>query len=291
MTKPTYDHGTFSAQDDTDIFFQSWTSARPRALMVIAHGIGEHGGRYMNVVDTVHPLGIGVFASDHRGHGRSGGKRGHVTRFGLFIDDLRAMVELAEARVPGVPVILLGHSMGGLIALTYATAHPETIDYLVVSSPALGVSAPIPKIKEILGRKLSDLWPSLALASGLDATAISRDPHVVAAYKADPLVHDRVSARFFTELTGQMERTMADAEKLRVPVLVQSAGSDRLVNADSTERYYERIGSSDHTFHRYETYFHEIYNDLQKEVPLGDLAAWLEARLTRAGKGADPVAP
>lgn len=281
MSNVTYDSGTFTASDGTDIYYQSWSPQNPKALLVICHGLGEHGGRYGHVTDVVVPEGFAAFALDHRGHGRSGGKRGHIMSFDEYILDLLDFVNLAKAKVTAKKTFMLGHSLGGLIALTYALAYPDTLDGLCISSPALKLAMPVPKIKELLGNKLSDLWPSLALSSGLDANFVSRDPLEVKAYKDDPLVHDRVSTRFFTEFVKQMNKTAASAAGLKVPLLMQAAEEDHLVHPEGSLDFFEEVRMEDQTMHRYENYYHEIFNDLGRERPLEDLRSWLTARLSK----------
>ena len=279
MTQTTYNHGSFTSADDTDIYYQSWSAADARGLLVIAHGQGEHGGRYGHVLDAVAPLGLSVWALDHRGHGRSQGRRGHVMRFSEYVDDLKTFVELAKAREPVGKTFLLGHSMGGLIALAYAMTYPDAIDGVCVSSPALGLALEVPRLKAAVGRRLSDLWPSLTLGNGIDPGAVSRDPNEVRAYREDKLVHDRVSARFFTEFTGRMEHARTHASELKTPCLIQVAGDDKLVDAEASRKFYEGVGAGDRTFKEYEGYYHEIFNDLERERPLKDLGDWLAAHL------------
>jgi alpha-beta hydrolase superfamily lysophospholipase len=250
--------------------------------MVIAHGVGEHSGRYGNVIERVLPKGFSVWAPDHRGHGRSGGKRGHVLNFVQYLTDLRLTVELAKKDMPGgMPCFLLGHSMGGLIALYFAQHYPELIDGVVASSPCLGMVIEIPAVKKVLGSFMSYVWPGMTMGSGLDATKISRDENVVSAYENDPLVHDRVSARFFTELLAAIESVNQQASTLNVPVLLQVAGEDYLVNADSSKHFFEKLTLQDKTLHVYDDLYHEIYNapEDQKERVLDDLETWLEKRM------------
>ena len=250
--------------------------------MVIAHGLGEHSGRYGNVIERVLPRGFSVWVPDHRGHGQSGGRRGHILNFVQYLTGLRLMVELAKKDMPGkIPCFLLGHSMGGLIALDFAQRYPELIDGVVASSPCLGMVIEVPPVKKVLGSFMSYVWPGLIMGNELDATKISRDSDVVKAYENDPLVHDRVSARFFTELMAAMESVNQQASSLNVPVLMQVAGEDFLVNADASKDFFEKLTLQDKTLHVYDGVYHEIYNapEDQKEKVLEDLEAWLDKRL------------
>jgi alpha-beta hydrolase superfamily lysophospholipase len=274
--------GEFASSDGIKIFYRQYQAESERACMVIAHGVGEHSGRYGNVIERVLPKGFSVWAPDHRGHGQSGGKRGHVLNFVQYLTDLRLTVELAKKDMPGgMPCFLLGHSMGGLIALYFAQHYPELIDGVVASSPCLGMVIEIPAVKKVLGSFMSYVWPGMTMGSGLDATKISRDENVVSAYENDPLVHDRVSARFFTELLAAIESVNQQASTLNVPVLLQVAGEDYLVNADSSKHFFEKLTLQDKTLHVYDDLYHEIYNapEDQKERVLDDLETWLEKRM------------
>ena len=279
MADLKYATGTFTSSDNTDIYYQSWTPTPARALLVVAHGLGEHGGRYRHVVDAVAPLGLAVWALDHRGHGRSGGKRGHAMAFSEFTGDLRAFVDLAKAREPGKKAFLLGHSLGGLIALTYALVYPDTIAAVVASAPALKLAVEVPKLKAAVGNKLADLWPSLAMGSGLKAEHLSHDTNEVRMYREDPLVHARVTARFFTEFVRTMDQTRTHARDLAVPCLLQQGTGDQIVHPDGAREFFDGLAVADRKFLEYEGFYHEIYNEIQRERPLKDLADWLAPRV------------
>ena len=275
--------GEHVASDGLKLFYRHYQAELERARMVIAHGLGEHAGRYGNFIERVVPKGISVWAPDHRGHGRSGGNRGHVIKFEQYLTDLRATVDLARNDLPAaMSCFLLGHSLGGLIALAFALQHPDRIDGLVVSSPCLGMVIEVPPVKKALGSFMSRIWPGLTMGNELDAAHISRDPAVVSAYESDPLVHDRVSARFFTELMQALDAVNQQAFALKVPVLMQVAGEDFLVNAESSKLFFDGLTVEDKTLYVYEGMFHEIYNAPaeEKKRVLDDLEGWLAKRVT-----------
>ncbi len=274
--------GHLVGSDGIEIFYRQYRAESERARMVIAHGLGEHSGRYGNVIERLLPNGISVWVPDHRGHGQSGGKRGHVLNFVQYLTDLRLTVELAKKDMPGeMPCFLLGHSTGGLIALYFAQRYPELIDGVAASSPLLGMVIEVPAIKKILGSLMSYVWPGLIMGNELDATKISHDPDVVKAYQTDSQVHDSVSARFFTEMMAAMESVNQQASTMSVPVLMQVAGDDYVVNADSSKLFFEKLTLEDKTLHVYDGLYHEIYNapEDDKEKVLDDLEAWLEQRM------------
>ena len=274
--------GGFAGPDGVRIFYRHFPADSERARLVIAHGLGEHSGRYGNVVERLHPRGISIWVPDHRGHGQSDGKRGHVLNFMQYLIDLKSMIELARAgKSDNRKCFLLGHSMGGLIAIYYAQRFSELVDGVVASSPALGMAVKVPAAKKILGSFMSYLWPSLTMGNELDAGKISHDQNVVSAYQNDPMVHDRVSTRFFTELVAAMETVDQQFASLKVPILMQLAGDDHLVNARTARRFFEKLKTTDKTLHVYENLYHEIYNELegQREKVLTDLEDWLEERV------------
>ena len=271
--------GNFDTQDNLKIFYRKYQADPERARMVIAHGLGEHSGRYGNIVERLLPKGITIWALDHRGHGQSDGPKGHILSFDQYINDLQTMVELSKGGVPeGMKCILMGHSMGGLIALNFALQFPEMIDSVIVSSPVLGIKVEVPIIKRALGKAMSSIWPGMTLGNEVDASKISHDEEVVRAYENDPLVHDRVSARWFTEFLSAMEEVHRLCSKLEVPTLMQVAGDDDLVDADASKTFFENLTLDDKTLYLYDGLYHEIYNEPedQRAKVLSDLETWLE---------------
>jgi alpha-beta hydrolase superfamily lysophospholipase len=274
--------GSFTGCDGLAIFYRQYQAANERARLVIAHGLGEHSGRYGNVIKRLLPRDISIWALDHRGHGKSGGQRGHILNFEQYLLDLHLMVELAGKDLPeGRKIFLLGHSMGGLIALYFALQNPDSIDGVIASSPGLGIGVKVSAVKNILGKAMSFIWPGLSMSNELDATKISHDQEVTGAYQNDPLVHDRVSARWFTEFLAAMETVNQGASKIKVPVLMQVAGDDRLVNAQTSKLFFEKLTVTDKTLYLYDGLYHEVYNELEdsREKVLEDLENWLNNHL------------
>lgn len=272
-----------TAPDGISIYYRLWhEEPRSPASLVIAHGLGEHSGRYAHVAERLVSIGLSVWALDHRGHGQSDGKRGHILAFKQYVTDLKLLIETAISVSDGHKPFLLGHSMGGLIALTFALDYQNLIAGLILSSPALGVAVAVPAIKKLLGRIMSRVWPGLTMSNELDHTKISHDQTVVKAYHDDPLVHDRVSARWFTEFIAAMAATNQRAEQLRIPILMQIAGDDRLVDAQVSRNIFPRLGTSDKTIKVYDGLYHEIYNEVpeQRAGVLSDLDSWLTARIS-----------
>jgi alpha-beta hydrolase superfamily lysophospholipase len=250
--------------------------------MVIAHGLGEHSGRYAHVIDRMTKLGISVWALDHRGHGKSEGNRGHILSFDEYIFDLKQMVTIAREGMPtGAKLFLMGHSMGGCMALFFAQIHPKMINGVIASSPGLRPSMKVPAVKSAMGKCLSSIWPKFSFNTELESSHLSHDPAVVKAYDNDPLVHRTVSARWFTEFMAAMANTTHGAKNMNIPILMQVAGDDRLVNPLTAQQFFENIASKDKVLYLYEGLFHEIYNesDDKRRKVLNDLENWLACRV------------
>jgi acylglycerol lipase len=247
----------------------------PLAAVIIAHGAAEHCGRYEHVASRLNSGRFAVYAMDHRGHGRSGGRRANIGRFDWLIADLHTLIGRARQAYPGLPIFLVGHSMGGAIAFGYALAHPRQITALALSAPALSMGDLVPSWQVRLIQLLSTIAPNLGVLT-LPAAAVSRDPAVVKAYEEDPLVYRGAApARTLTEMAGAMRGFVQHAAELQMPVLIQHGTGDTLVPLVGNRRIYERMGSVDKTLRVYEGLYHEIFNEPEREQVLDDLVAWL----------------
>lgn len=274
-----HQEGTFSGYGGLALYHQCWQpEGNPRAVLAITHGHGEHSGRYGNVANWFVPRGYAIYAFDLRGHGRSAGARGYVERWDEFREDVAAFLALVREREPGRPLFLIGHSMGGLIALEYVLHYPQGLAGVIVSGPLLsrpGISPLLITLSKVLSR----LAPRLALKTGLDVTALSRDPAVVAAYVNDPLVHSFGTARLGTELAGAVAWTQAHAADLALPCLIVHGGSDRICPPEGSRIFFENVVLTDKERQVYEGYYHEVFNDVGKEQVLAAVEAWVRRHL------------
>ncbi len=257
------------------IHYQSWVPGVMRDVMVVAHGLGEHSGRYKNLVNHFVPKGVGIYALDHRGHGLSSGIRGHVQSFLNYRDDLAAFVNKVLEETGKKKIILVGHSMGGVVATSYSLRHPDKISRLILSSPGLQPHKLPSKLKETAAKVLARLMPTLLMANELDATQVSRDAEVVKAYVNDPLVHDRVSPKFYVEFLNETARLIREASRLSVPLLLLQAGQDRLVDPGTNKNFFSRVGSDRKQMKVYEDLYHELFNEPEKDQVFSDMEAWL----------------
>jgi len=273
------DGGEFLGVRGLHIRYRTWLpSGPPRGAVVIAHGFAEHGGRYAHVAARLVDEGLVVRAPDHRGHGRSDGKRTSVVRFDDYVDDLTTVIQQVREQWPSGRVILLGHSMGGLIALRLAVRQSALIDALVVSAPA-ACPRDVSRLTLTVGRVLSRLAPNTGVLR-LPLNRISRDPAVVTAYNDDPLVFATpIRARLGAEMLVAMGRVDAGLPALRIPLLVMQGTADGLVDPGCGPHVYERAGSTDKTLKMYDGLWHEIFNEPEQEHVLDDLVAWARGHL------------
>jgi alpha-beta hydrolase superfamily lysophospholipase len=260
------------------IYWQRWLpEAAPSALVVIAHGVSEHSDRYRHVGARLVAAGYAAYAIDHRGHGRSEGKRALVDRIDNAVADLDALVVLAAEQHPGVPVFLLGHSMGGAIALCYAIAHQDRLSGLLLSGPVAALEAAPPSTR-MLAAVLSALTPGLPLIE-IDAGAVSRDPAVVETYRSDPMVyHGKLPVRTVSELARAVSSFPTAVAAITIPTLLMYGTEDKLCPPQGSVMLSERIGSSDLTTKAYPGLYHEILNEPEQDEVLDDLCGWLRLR-------------
>lgn len=280
-----YQHrsGRFTAFDGKAIFYQVWASETTHGLLIIAHGVGEHSGRYGPLIRQLQGKGVSVYALDHRGHGQSEGKRGHIKAFSDYIKDLSDLVEISRQHHPQRPVILLGHSMGGVMALHYALEKPQAIQGLILSSAGLIPIIPASPCQQGLGKLLSMLAPSVLLSNGLDTEMLSHDPDMVKQYRNDPLVHDKVSVRWFTEFIRAGQNALERAESLQMPLFIMHGKSDAIVDYRGSVLIMERAQSVDKTLHLFEGLYHETMNETleQREQVLTAVEDWIIRQISR----------
>ncbi|MBU9165420.1 alpha/beta hydrolase [Burkholderia multivorans] len=284
-TAPAPHIGRLRTADGVELASYRWPAdaraAAPRATVALLHGLAEHAGRYAPLAARLNAAGIDLLAIDLRGHGRSPGKRAWVARFDEYLDDADALV--AEAARAPTPLFLMGHSMGGAIAALYAIerapARGRTLAGLVLSSPALAPGRDVPRWMLALSRVISRVWPTFP-AIRIDAALLSRDADVVAANRADPLVHHGpVPARTGAEILDAMARIERGRDTLRVPVLLYHGTADKLTEPDGSRTFGARVGSADRTLTLYEGGFHETMNDIERERVIDALIGWIDARV------------
>jgi alpha-beta hydrolase superfamily lysophospholipase len=273
--------GHFTGEEGTRLFYQSWApSASPQAVLLVVHGLAEHSGRYLNLVNEFVPAGFLVCAMDHRGHGYSEGRKCYVKRFNEYVQDLDTYVNILRGGYPDSKIFMVGHSLGGTIATAYAEVHQAKLAGLILSAPALKAGSSITKRDKLLARIASRLAPRAGVSS-LDTSSISKDPAVVEAYVGDPLVYTgKISARLGAEILDAIEKTIPPRlPTLKLPILIMQGTEDRLSNPEGSSMIFERVSSSDKTLKRYDGLFHEIFNEPERATVFADMRKWLAAHL------------
>lgn len=262
------------------IVYDVWTpDTAPRAVLVLSHGLGEYARRYDHVARRFGEAGLATYALDHRGHGRSGGKRVLVRDIHEYTHDFDTLVGIATREHHGLKCIVLGHSMGGGIVFAYGVERPDNYDLMVLSGPAVAAQDEVSPLLAAAAKVLGAIAPGLPVQE-LDVDAISRDPAVVAAYKNDPLVyHGKVPAGIGRALLQVGETMPQRAPALTAPLLVVHGEQDRLISVAGSRRLVECVGSSDVELKVYPGLYHEVFNEPEREQVLDDVVTWITARL------------
>ena len=282
----------FTAKDGENLAFYHWQSEQSshqpldkptaRGVVLIVHGLGEHAGRYDHVANNLCSWGYEVCAYDQRGHGESTGLPGVIPTSTALLDDLGDVLDDVRRQFPLLPLILLGHSLGGLVASRFVALNIRPVDALVLSSPALdaGLSA----FQKLLLKVLPAIAPNLRVANGLNAKFISHDPLVVKNYRSDRLVHNKISPRLGQFIATAGPATVAFAAQWRTPTLLMYAGADKLVNPAGSRRFAKRAAKSKTvkpgtvTAACFDGYYHELFNERDAAPVFRLLKNWLDAR-------------
>jgi alpha-beta hydrolase superfamily lysophospholipase len=274
--EPEAREGHLASGDGTRLFWRAWQVPAPKAVVAVAHGLGEHSGRYHRLASALAAEGFGCWAVDLRGMGRSDGRRGHVDRWQQWVDDWTAFYDLVRKEAGAVEVVPLGHSFGGVVLATAVLSGAVRPGRFALSNPALRPAVRVPGWKLLVGRVASGALPRLTMGNEVDPALLSRDPSVAAEYTADELVHDRISSRLFTEWVAASRTALERAPELSVPVLVIVSEADRIIDPEGAVEFAmraERVA----VVRRYAGRYHEPFNDLGAGEVVADLTAWLEA--------------
>lgn len=277
-----HEEGFLNENGDHEIYYQCWLpEGQAKAVLLLVHGLAEHCGRYMNLVNRFVPLGYGVYGFDLPGHGKSHGKRVYVNRFEDYTRTLATFLDKVRSLHKELPLFLVGHSMGSLVSAVFLANGQEGLAGAVLSgSGAVKVPDSISSATIFAGRVFSVLMPKIGLI-GLDVNGVSRDPSVVRAYVEDPLVYTgKTTARLAAEILKAMQRFPEEAARITLPILLLQGGADRLVDPVGARMLFDGVRSQDKTLKVYEGLYHEIYNEPEHDEVLADVEGWLEKHLT-----------
>jgi alpha-beta hydrolase superfamily lysophospholipase len=280
------EQGWTQSSDGNRLFWRHHTTeGDARAALLFVHGLAEHSGRYLHVLDHFAGAGFDCWAYDYRGHGKSPGPRVHVRQFDEFLTDLEAARRLVGEARSDLPLFLVGHSQGGLIVLRGALKSPHGLEGIVVSSPFLGMhpdaapSVPLHLVANIV----STFMPKAMFSKVAEPTVLSHDPRVAEAYIADPLVSTTVSARWFTSVIAAHADTLERASSLILPALVMQSGDDRLADPAATRSWAARAPAHLVEYVEWEGLYHEMFNEPEKEQVFERVESWLRGQLEKKG--------
>jgi acylglycerol lipase len=269
----------FEANDGLLLYEHCWLPEQEAAaVVVIVHGICEHGGRYARLADDLNRRGYAVYALDLRGHGRSQGDRVLVRAFDQYVDDVQSLLSRVAAQQPGKPLFLLGHSMGGLIAASLATRQPPGVRGLILSAPAIMVGGEVFPVLRRLAWLASAVWPTLRLVR-LGCRFMSRDPAVIKAFENDPLVfHGRFPVRTGAEILRAAKHIQTEAGRITLPMLILQGTRDIAADPKGSRLLLARAGSDDKTLRLYTGLYHELFSEPERDSVVADMADWLDER-------------
>ncbi|MBI4762715.1 MAG: alpha/beta hydrolase [Chloroflexota bacterium] len=273
---------TSEMNDDITFYMQGWEpQGTPKAIVCLVHGLGEHTGRYAHVGKALNDAGYALVGFDLRGHGQSGGPRGHFPSLETVLNDIHNFVHFQRQSHPRLPLFLYGHSLGGLLTLTYALRHPEGLQGVIVTGAGLRSALQEQKAKIMLVKALGSLIPTLSLKSELEVNGLSHDAAVVQAYVNDPLVHDKVSLGLGKAGLDAIEFCFARARDFRPPLLIMHGGADRITYPSGSEDFAKLAGETnkDVTLKIWEGLYHEIHNEPQQADVFQTMIEWLNRHL------------
>ena len=250
-----------------------------KAVLLLVHGLGEHIGRYQHVAEVLTSAGYALSGFDLRGHGKSEGVRGHSPSYAALMSDISKCIQITRENIPGLPVFLYGHSLGGNLVLKYALTMNSNPKGAIVTSPGLGTADPVPPIKLLMGKLLYSLAPAFQMNNGLDVTGLSRDPDVAQKYTTDPLVHPLISTRWALDMLNNGRYLVEHASELKLPLLLMQGTEDRVVSPELTKCFAQGAPVDIIKYKEWDGYYHELHNEPEKQQVLNYMIDWLDKNI------------
>jgi acylglycerol lipase len=268
--------GAFKGKKDLNLFYQGWLAEdNPKAILVVAHGVAEHSGRYAGLAEHLTSSGLDVYSFDYRGHGRSEGMRCFVEHFQDYAEDLHTFFGLVQKLNSGKKIFLLGHSMGAAVALSYAINNQHGLAGLIVSGIPIKPFPHVPWAVVVGIMPLAWLGPKRGFRQ-LDSSSISRDPKVVLAYDNDPLVfRGKLTTRLTIELLRTAHRLPGQVRQIEIPTLIIHGGMDKISDPEGAKIVYNRIGSAKKELKIYDNLYHEVLNEPERVQVMKDIEIWI----------------
>jgi alpha-beta hydrolase superfamily lysophospholipase len=272
---------TWKSSDGLEMYSYGWVpKGKPQATIVLVHGHGEHIGRYAHVGAALTEKGYALLGFDLRGHGKSGGLRGHTPCYDALMDDISAFFVQVDGRYPNQPRFLYGHSLGGNLVLNYALRRKPDLKGVIATGPWLKLAFNPPAVQVMLGRLMNGIAPGFTQASNLETAALSHDTAVVTAYENDPLVHSKISARLFVSIYESGLWALEHAAEFPLPLLLMHGTADRLTSSEASKEFAEKAGKKV-TLRLWDGWYHEIHNEPEKAEVFKVMLDWMNARLSK----------
>jgi acylglycerol lipase len=269
---------SLTTKDGTKLFIQYWKpQGTPKLIVIQSHGLGDHSGRYQHVGDLFAANGIALWGFDHRGHGKSDGKRGHIPNYEVNMEELDLMVAEAAKVFPGIPQALYGHSYGGNIALNYLIRRQPNFKAAIVTDPWLKIPK-VPALQEMMAKVVNGIIPGLTQNNKIDANDLSHDKAIVKAYQDDPLVHPRISVRLYNSTAEAAQYALANADKVKVPLLLMHGTGDVITLKEGTQEFDKGVKAK-HKLVLWEGMKHEVHNEVEKAKVLDEMLKFLVANV------------
>ena len=268
---------TRQSPDKLQLYFQGWEpETSPRAVVCLVHGLGEHTGRYAHVAAALNDAGYAVLGCDLRGHGKSGGPRGHTPSYDTLMDDTGCLLDEAAERYSDKPRFLYGQSLGGNLVLNYALRRKPQLAGVVATSPLIRTTNPAPAVKITLGKLMYKLQPGMTMANGIPLDSLAHDPEIGRTYANDPLVHNKISARLALDMLQAGEWALAHAAEFPLPLLLVHGTADELTSAAATQKFAGKV-RGDCTLKLWDGFYHETHNEPEKAEVLRFMVDWLRS--------------
>ncbi|MCB0570294.1 MAG: lysophospholipase [Phaeodactylibacter sp.] len=280
MEERTFDWKT---NDGIRIFAREWAPKSPKGAICLVHGLGEHIGRYEHFAHYYTKKGFSVLGYDRRGHGQSGGKRGHAPNIGLLLDEIAQLLVETKVRYGGLPVFLYGHSMGGNLVLSYVLKRHPDVQGVVASAPWIRLAFPAPQFKVALGKVMKSIFPGFSQSNGLKTEHLSKDPDVVRLYEQDLLTHDRITAAMGIGMLEQANWLDNFSGHFPCPLLLMHGSEDHIVSPEGS-RDFSRRAQGEVTYREWEGLYHEIHNEREQQEVFDFTLHWLQGHMEMKSK-------
>ena len=280
------EEGYFSARDGLRLFWHTAKAQSPAAHVAVVHGYAEHLGRHAEVTRALADAGYTVHLLDCRGHGQSGGKRAHADNFDQYLSDLELFLARVKEQARGLPVFLVGHSHGGLIAARYLLDKPEAVRGVVLSSPYFRLKLEVPALKILAGKLMARIFPSLPMRNDLKAEQLTRDVAIQNATKADPLYQQIATPGWFTASNGAQETVLRRATEFVTPFLMLFGGADPIADPAAGREFFEAATSKDKQHKQYDGLLHELFHEPERDLVFKDVIGWLDERAKGSARAA-----